>query len=82
MCSVDLYGKYHVTMSSDANNGSGRPIPSASSKNHFSHMIVQSTVLTIGFNPLKKIIRTESLFIKLIWVSYLKQSQNHFLQKR
>ena len=32
MCSVDTYEKEHVSMPDDASSGSGRPIPSTSSK--------------------------------------------------
>ena len=41
------------------------PIPSTSSKRPFTHLVTQSTFLIIVIKALKKIIRTESLFIKL-----------------
>ena len=36
-------------------------------KNHFYHLVTQSTLLTIGFNDFKSVIRTEYLFIKEIY---------------
>ena len=51
-------------------------------KNHFTPLFTQSNFWTSGFNALMTIIRTGYLFIKVRWVSYLKQPQNHSLQKK
>ena len=51
-------------------------------KNLFTHLVTQSTLLTIGLNDLMLIIRTESLFIKVRWVSCFKKSQDYFLLKK
>ena len=45
-------------------------------KKHFSHLVRQSTLLKIGFNALKSVIKTESWIIKERWVSYWKKNQN------
>ena len=80
MCSVDAYEKDRVPMPDYASSSSGIPMPSTSSKKYFSHLVTPSTFLTIGYNALKSIIRAESQYITVSWVSYSKQSQNHFLQ--
>ena len=58
MCFIDANDKEQVPMPDYASSGGGRPMPSTSSKNHFSHLVTQSTLLTIGFNNLRSIIRT------------------------
>ena len=51
-------------------------------KNNFIHLVKKSILLIIGFNALMKIIITESLSIKVIRVSYSKQSRNCFLHEK
>ena len=82
ICSIDMYDKEHLKMPSVVSSGGGIPMTSTSSKNHFTLLVTQSTFLTIGFNALITIIIIEFLFIKVRWVSYLKQYQITSSKKR
>ena len=53
MCAVDTYEKSHLSMPDDASSGGGIPMTITSSKEASSHMVRQSTLLTIFLNDLK-----------------------------
>ena len=58
--SVDAYGKYHVSIPSDASSGGGRPMSIISSKESVFKLVTQSALLTTVSNALNSIIRSES----------------------